>query len=203
MASSAGNNMHAVRSTNGKFPPGASLPVLLPVTKMFHDCPSATGPMHLPLAFCNKPAWHPACGLEKKKSAVGCGFLGMRLGRICIGGCHCLKRTPSPSLCALFPLDQATSPKNRRIREERMHTHTLTKRERQAISSLQAGQASHPMQLEACCIDYLVDRPRYSIRTSLPLHHIRLGFKPNLPLIMHSFLWTCSLSRGGMGVCLR
>ena len=52
VASSAGNNMHAVRSTYGKFPPGARLLVLLPVTKMIHGCPLA--PCTLPHALASR-----------------------------------------------------------------------------------------------------------------------------------------------------
>lgn len=137
----------------------------------------------------------------EKKSAVGCGFPGVRLGRICIGGCHCLKRTPSTSLfAALFPLDQATSPKTADKDENCPERET----EQQAISSLQAGQASHPMQPEACCIDYVVDRPRYSMY----VHHYRCitldwGLSRIYP--SHNALFSMDVFplRGGMGVCLR
>lgn len=151
--------------------------MLLPVTKMFHDCPLAPCPMHLPLAFRNKLAWHPACGQKKKRG-------WMRLPwdaawphmhwRMPLSQTHAFSLPlTAPSFLMIKPL----LPKQKN-KEKEMHT----ERERQAISPFQAGQASEPMQLEACCIDYVVDRPRYSIRTSLPLHHIRLGFKPNLPL---------------------
>lgn len=204
VASSAGNNMHAVRSTYGKFPPGARLLVLLPVTKMFHDCPLAPCTLHLAPCTCLSHFVTSLPGtrhVDRKKArldaaSLGCGLAAYALEDAIVSNARLLPLSSPPSFLSIKPLP----PKQRNKDENCPERET----EQQAISSLQAGQASHPMQPEACCIDYVVDRPRYSMY----VHHYRCitldwGLSRIYP--SHNALFSMDVFplRGGMGVCLR
>lgn len=172
---------------------------LLPRCSMTVHLHLAPCPMHLPLAFRNKLAWHPACGQKKKArldaAFLGCGLAAYALEDVIVSNARLLPLS-APSFLLIKPLRPKQGNKEERC--------PGTETEQQAISSLQAGQASHPMQPEACCIDYVVDRPRYSMY----VHHYRCitldwGLSRIYP--SHNALFSMDVfpPRGGMGVCLR
>lgn len=101
VASSAGNNMHAVRSTYWKVPTRGPFAC---ATACYEDVPwLSTCTLHLAPCTCFSHFVTSLPGtrhVDRKKKRGWMRLPGMRLGRICIGGCHCLKRTPSPSLSA-------------------------------------------------------------------------------------------------------